>query len=120
VLQDVTRQAPFAHAADPFVAAQTTLHAPQLRMSEVVLTSHPFEGLPSQSANPALHWLSLHAPLMQAAVPFGRVPQAFGARLSTWPSQLLSMPSQTSVLGVTCPLHGPNAVPLGSQVVVPT
>jgi hypothetical protein len=66
-------QAPTLHteavqAPKPWATAGQTLpHAPQLLRSEVVLVSHPFEGLPSQLPKPAVQVAWPHTPPMQAA-----------------------------------------------------
>src|SRR5262249_32628996 len=87
-------------------ALQATPHPPQWLSSVVVLVSHPFAGLLSQSAKPASHESIPHTPFMHAGVPLGTAGQFRGwCPLSIWPLQSLSTPSQTSAEGCTFWLH---------------
>lgn len=65
----------FEHVAVPFVAVQTYAafvlpQPPQLFLSFVMLTSHPFDGSPSQSRKPELHETITHEPVVQEPVAF--------------------------------------------------
>src|SRR6185369_10938595 len=56
----------------PFAGVQVMPHPPQLPALVCVFVSQPFEGSPSQSANPAEH-VGTHVPAGQAVVPFALV-----------------------------------------------
>jgi hypothetical protein len=72
---------PAMHAASQRPATQLTLvlaptaqrmpQAPQCSVVVAVLVSHPFVGIPSQSAKGAVHMATAHAPFMQRAVALG-------------------------------------------------
>lgn len=62
------RHRPATHDDVPLVELQTSPHAPQLRASPVVLTSHPLIALPSQSPKPARQTATVHALATQPAV----------------------------------------------------
>jgi hypothetical protein len=117
--QDRTAHVPLTHASLAFCRLQTLPHAPQLEVELRTFVSQPFDGLPSQSLNPALHEATWHVPLPQVAVAFGsehatphapQLPSVFSAVSQPFaglPSQLLK-PA----------LHAPSShVPL-SQVAV--
>jgi hypothetical protein len=81
---------PIAHAEPTHAGvALAVVHArpqpPQLAALEVVSTSHPFEAVPSQSANPVAHESMAHAELAhfalawESAQTFPHVPQLFGS-----------------------------------------
>jgi hypothetical protein len=91
VLQ-LTPQAPRVQVAVPFTLPHTVPQVPQLPVFVCVLVSHPFTGLPSQSAQPLEH-TGLHAPATQEVVPLAlahcvlQAPQcaAFVFRLASQP-----------------------------------
>jgi len=62
---------PAAHDAVPLVALHTSPHAPQLRGSVLVLTSHPLAALASQLPKPAEHAVTVHADDAHPAVALG-------------------------------------------------
>src|SRR5437879_5793333 len=61
-------QAEFTHAGVPLLLEQARPQPPQLAALVAVLTSQPFCGLPSQSANPALHEEMVHRPAVHCGV----------------------------------------------------
>ena len=87
------------HAAVAFVTLQMCVHVPHDAAVVCVLTSQPSAGLPLQSAKPGLQVAMAHAPVLHAAVAFGRlqacpqVPQF--ARLVP---RFVSQPSEACVL----------------------
>jgi hypothetical protein len=93
-LHDATVHAPPAQPAVPFASLQTCPQVPQLFVSAPVSVSHPFAGLPSQSAKPGLHAATVHIPFVQPPMPFAMLhrtpqpPQLFGSF-----SVLISQPS---------------------------
>jgi hypothetical protein len=70
------------------------LHAPQLPLSACVFTSHPFAGLPSQSAKPAAHAPITQPPVAQVAAAFAKL------HLSPQPPQL---PTSVLLVAVSQP-----------------
>ena len=70
---------PLVQVAVPFWSLQTVPQAPQCSVEEFRFVSQPFEAMPSQSANGALHEAMAQDPPEQTAVAFGRLqaePQA--------------------------------------------
>lgn len=102
-------QAPTPHtpmlqaAAPPEGAGHIRPHAPQWSTLVLRLTSHPFNGLPSQSAKPGLHRTKRHAPSVQSLVALARLharPQA-----PQWSALVRVFTSQPSA---TMPLQSAN------------
>lgn len=111
-------------------SGHTIPHPPQFIGSVVVLTSHPFAGLLSQFAKPALQEAIVHVPAVQAGVPFAtkqtepQEPQLLGSvdvfthvlPQSTWPAGQVQTPLTHDVpIGQACP-HMPQL--LGSVEVL--
>ena len=69
----VMTQVPFVQLGLPFVLEHALPQAPQLSGSASVGSSQPFDGSPSQSANPAMHWPKAHWPAAQIDIAFGSV-----------------------------------------------
>jgi hypothetical protein len=65
-------QAPRLHDALPLAPLHDAPQAPQFDTLVCVFVSHPLAGMPSQSAKPALQLCTLHVPVLQVAVAFGR------------------------------------------------
>ena len=68
-MHDETTQVPLLQVAEPFCAKQTMPQPPQLLGSFVVVVSQPFPELPSQSALPAAHDVTVQTLLVHAGVP---------------------------------------------------
>src|SRR6476660_281128 len=96
---------------------QTTPHPPQLSGSAETTCSHPFAGLPSQSAKPWVHayW---HCPPTQWLVAFGTGGQT--APLSITPSQSSSIPLQISCCGTPATALQRYALPSAEHTIVPS
>ena len=62
---------PHAPAEHTWPPPHAVPQLPQLPLSACVLTSQPFAGLPSQSANPGAQAPMAHAPVAQVAPAFG-------------------------------------------------
>src|SRR6185312_1823274 len=89
-----------------FARLHAFLQLPQLFTSALVLTSHPFVGLPSQSAKPVLQDTIVQAPFVHVALALVRehllpqAPQLLGSvwRLTSQPS--LTVPLQLAKFGL--------------------
>jgi hypothetical protein len=99
-LQLATVQLPETHAAVALGTLQVFPHPPQLPGSAVVGVSHPFETIPSQSAQPLSHTPTAQAPAAHPDDAWGtaghirpQLPQLFGSA-----ARLTSQPSATSAL----------------------
>jgi hypothetical protein len=68
----VIEQAPSVQEALPFTPLQALPQVPQLEMLVCVLVSHPFELMPSQLPQPALHVPSAQVPLAHDSLAFAR------------------------------------------------
>jgi hypothetical protein len=115
----VGTQAPEVHVVVPFALTHCVLQAPQFDRLVFVFVSHPFELLPSQLPNPALHVPSVHTPAGQVSDAFARLqatlqsPQSVSvAMLRSQP--LLALPSQFLKFAAHVGTHAPAV-----QVVVP-
>jgi hypothetical protein len=84
----VVVQVPLEHTCPP---AQVVPQLPQLPPSTRRLTSQPFAGFPSQSANPALQLPIAHAPATHIAPALGK------AQLTPHPPQLRTSAPRTTV-----------------------
>jgi hypothetical protein len=90
---------PHIPAMQAIPVGQVVVHEPQCEASLCVFTSHPFAGLPSQSAKPALQLAMWHVPAVHEGVALGVAhtrPQApqlarFVVRSTQLPPQLVSV-----------------------------
>jgi len=81
-------------------------HIPQLFASLVVLISHPFAGLPSQSAKPVLHVLTAQFDALHVAVALARLHACLQPpQLLTSLVVLISHPSDAVLLQSANPLE---------------
>ena len=90
-------------AVQTWPEAQVVAQVPQCALSPLTLVSHPFAGLPSQSANPAAHMPSVHAPATHDAPALAKrhatphPPQLFTSAPRTLDSQpFAAVPSQSA------------------------
>jgi hypothetical protein len=104
-----TEQAPRAQLAVPFVPLQAEPHVPQFSALVCVFTSQPFEAMPSQLPNPALHVPSVHVPEAHEALAFAgahgapQAPQSVSVvRLFSQP--FAALPSQFANRGLHAPI----------------
>jgi hypothetical protein len=122
-VHEATVHFPPAQPAVAFGKEQTKPQLPQLVGVVFRLVSHPFAGLPSQSAQPALHEPILQVPPEQTGVAFGRLhavvhePQWSGSvpRFTSHPSAALML--QSAYPGLQLTLHAP-ATQVGVLLVV--
>lgn len=90
----VMEHAPSAHVAVPWFVEHGVPQAPQFLTLVFVFVSHPFESMPSQSANPGLQLCTMQTPPSQAAVAFVRAQgRLHPPQLSGSESVLISQPS---------------------------
>src|SRR6266508_2279894 len=73
VVHDVGTQAPATQSDAAPGSEQAELHAPQCATDVPRFTSQPLAGSLSQSAKPALHPASMHAPAEHAAAALAKV-----------------------------------------------
>jgi hypothetical protein len=120
-------QTPATQLVVPCAFVQAFPHAPQAERLVCTSVSHPFPGLPSQSAKPAKQ-VGAHAPPAHATVPFALVqllphpPQLFTPVFRFASHPFVAMPSQLAnpVLHVGAQLPAAHAVaPFGFVHVVP-
>lgn len=94
-------QADATHEGTPFSAGQAEPHPSQLSGSVLVFTSQPFSGLPSQSANGAVHSSTTHAPPLHVALAcakvqeFSQAPQCAASVFRLVSQPLSAFPSQS-------------------------